>query len=366
MPLLKEIIAPLERFAPPVLQESYDNSGLLTGNAQMETTAALLTLDCTEAVVEEAISKGCNLIIAHHPIVFSGLKKINGKNYVERTIIKAIKNDIAIYACHTNLDNVYTGVNAKIAEKLQLTNTSILAPKQGHLQQMYFYAPLAAAESIKTAIFGAGAGQIGNYSECSFTMQGSGSFKPNELAKPKIGKASERSQIDELKIEFLVPDYLAQKVLLAVQALDYYEEKPYGIINLLNKHQEIGAGLVGSLAEPMPILDFLKLIQQKLGAECIRHTELIHEKVEKVALCGGSGSFLLGAAKAAGAQVYISADFKYHEFFDAENQIIIADVGHFESEQHTLEIFHGVISKEMPNFALHFSGINTNPIKYFK
>lgn len=364
---IAEVTQVVEQFAPPSLQESYDNSGLITGRPDWQVTGILLTLDCTEAIVDEAISLGYNLIVAHHPIVFSGLKKINGNTYVERVIIKAIKNDIAIYACHTNLDNVFAGVNNKIAQKLGLTNLQILAPMAQRLQQMYFYVPNQSANMVRDAIFAAGGGAIGNYTECSFNTEGFGTFKPNNFANPKIGQAGgAREEVDEVKIEFLVPDYLAAKVLNAVEKLDYYEEKPYGIINLKNKAQNIGAGMVGFLENPMKTLDFLELLKTKMGLECIRHTELIKENIAKVALCGGSGSFLLNNAIAARADIYISADFKYHEFFDADKQLIIADIGHYESEQYTSELFHELLTNKFPNFAIRFSGIVTNPIKYYK
>jgi dinuclear metal center YbgI/SA1388 family protein len=357
----------LETFAPVSLQESYDNSGLITGQFNMEVTGVLLCLDCLETVIDEAIEQNCNLIVAHHPIVFSGLKRLNGANYIERVVIKAIKNDIAIYACHTNLDNVINGVNHKIAEKLGLHNAKILAPKHQKLQQMYFYVPNPSADMVREVIFKSCGGQIGNYTECSFNVQGSGTFKATELAQPKIGIAGGgRNSVDEVKIEFLTPDYLSKSILAAVQALSYYEEKPYGIIDLANSNQEIGSGLVAELLEPIPVIEFLTHLRTTMEVECIRHTTLTQPMIKRVAICGGSGSFLLKAAKSAKADVFISADFKYHEFFDADNEIIIADIGHYESEHYTIELFHEILTNKLPNFAIRFSGINTNPIKYFK
>lgn len=262
---IKELTNFLEGIAPLNYQEGYDNSGLICGNWETEIKGALICLDSTEEIVEEAIQKGCNLIIAHHPIVFKGLKRFNGNNYVERTVIKAIKNDIAIYAIHTNLDNVFIkGVNEKIAEKLNLQNTAILAPKK----------------------------------------------------------------------------------------------------EIVNPEQTIGAGIIGTLAEPMEEMAFLEHLKATMQTGCVRYTPLRNKMVHKVAVCGGSGSFLLSKAVQEKADIYITGDFKYHEFFDAEGRIIIADIGHFESEQFTIELLYELISGKFSNFALHCTEVNTNPVKY--
>jgi dinuclear metal center YbgI/SA1388 family protein len=359
-----KIIVALEQFAPPQLQESYDNSRLITGNKNWECSGALLTLDATEAVIEEAIQSNCNLVIAHHPIVFSGLKSIAGKNYIERTLIKAIKNDIAIYACHTNLDNVALGVNRKIADKIGLKNLQILAPKRNLICKLYTYVPLKEVEAVKNALFEAGAGEIGNYSECSFSVSGVGTFKGNEISNPSIGNKGERHHEAEVKLEVIFPNYLQTKVVEALKVAHPYEEVAYEVIQTENLHQEIGAGMVGMLEKPMASMDFLKHLKRTMKTDCVRYTALVHAQIEKVAICGGAGSFLLEQAKQSGAQIFITGDYKYHQFFDAENDIIIADIGHYESEQFTPELIYDILSQKFGNFALRLSKQNTNPINY--
>lgn len=361
---LKEITAHLESIAPLAYQESYDNAGLICGNGDMEIKAALICLDSTEAVLDEAIANGCNLVIAHHPIVFSGLKKFNGKNYVERVIIKAIKNDIAIYAAHTNLDNVHDGVNAKIAEKLGLKNCRILSPQKGKLLRLITFCPEEKAEEVRKAIFSAGAGTIGNYDECSFNSMGTGTFRAGENTDPYVGKPGEQHHEKEVKIETILPGHLESKVISAMIKAHPYEEVAYDLIPLENKHTQIGSGLVGELVEGMDEMTFMKHLKSAMKAEGIRFTALKGKKIQKVAVCGGSGSFLLPDAIRAGADIFVTADFKYHQFFDADNQIVIADIGHYESEQFTTELFYEILRKKFSTFALHLSKINTNPINY--
>lgn len=360
---LKEITAHLESIAPLAYQESYDNAGLICGNGDMEITAALICLDSTEAVLDEAIANGCNLVIAHHPIVFSGLKKFNGNNYVERVIMKAIKNDIAIYAAHTNLDNVHNGVNAKIAEKLGLKNCRVLSPLKGKLLRLITFCPEEKADEVRKAIFSAGAGTIGNYDECSFNSIGTGTFRAGENTDPYVGKPGEQHHEKEVKIETVLPSHLESRVLSAMIKAHPYEEVAYDLIPLQNKHTQVGSGLIGELEE-IEEMAFLKHLKSAMKANGIRYTALKGKKVKKVAVCGGSGSFLLQDAIRAGADVFVTADFKYHQFFDAENQIVIADVGHYESEQYTSELFYEILQKKFSTFALHLSKINTNPINY--
>ncbi len=360
---ISEIMNCLEQVAPLQLQESYDNAGLITGESGWEVTGVLVTLDATEAVIDEAISKKCNLVVAHHPIVFSGLKKINGKTYVERTIIKAIKNDIAIYAIHTNLDNVQQGVNLKIAKKLGLINTQILQPKSGLLNKLVTFVPHASLEQVKKAIFEAGAGNIGNYDECSFAVTGNGTFRGNENSNPAAGKPGQQHTEPESRLETIFPSYLKNKVLAALFQAHPYEEVAYDIYTLENQWNGVGAGLIGELQEPMESMNFLKHLKIKMNIEAIRYTE-VDKPIRKVALCGGAGSFLLRHAISAGADAYVSADFKYHEFFDAENKVMIADIGHYESEFFTKELLKEIILEKFPTFAVLLSELNTNPIKY--
>ncbi len=363
--LLKDIITELELFAPLAYQESYDNCGLLTGHKQQEITGAILTLDCIEATVDEAIRKKCNLIIAHHPIIFGGLKKINGSTYIERTIIKAIQNNIAIYACHTNLDNVKLGVNKKIADKLGLINQTILAPKKGLLKKLVTFVPTSHFNQIQNALFAAGAGNIGNYSHCSFSLNGIGSFKPNDLANPFSGKNGELTTGEETRLEVIFETVNQSQILTTLFKNHPYEEVAYDIYALENNYQNIGSGLTGELKNPISETEFLNLLKSIFGLKIIKHTAFLNKPISKVALCGGSGSFLLKNAINSKSDIYISSDFKYHEFFDAENEIIIADIGHYESEQFTPEIFYDIISNKFPTFAPYLTEINTNPVNYF-
>lgn len=361
---LVEITSYLESIAPLSYQEDYDNAGLITGSHDLEVVAALLSLDCTEEIVDEAIRKGCNLIISHHPIVFKGLKKFNGSTYVERVIIKALKNDIAIYAIHTNLDHIKNGVNGKICEKLGLINQEILSPKRDILKKLITYAPVEHAAAIREALFTAGAGNIGDYSECSFNSEGYGTFKASESANPYVGEKNELHQEKETKIEVVFAAYQERDIIQTLKAAHPYEEVAFDIFQISNSHEGVGAGMIASLETPVDELDFLNMVMEKLNAKVIRHTALKGRKVSRVAVCGGSGSFLLRNAISAKADVFITADFKYHEFFDAEKKIVIADVGHFESEQFTQELLFEIIRKKFANFALHLTEYNTNPINY--
>lgn len=361
---LKEIIAAMEAFAPPQYQASYDNARLITGDPDQAVNSALLTLDCTEAVVDEAIAKGAELIIAHHPIVFSGLKSLTGRTYVERVIIKAIRHNIAIYASHTNLDHALGGVNHRIARQLGLENLRILEPMNGILNLLYVYVPHDHLETVRQALFNAGAGQIGPYSKCSFTAEGMGSFLPGEAANPERGERNILRLEPETRLEVLVPAHLEHKVLAALRSAHPYEEIAYGLLTLKNTHQEWGAGMVGELPEPVDSADFPAWLKDRMGAGCVRFTQAASETIQKVALCGGAGISLLKAAIGSGAQAYVTADVKYHEFFDAESHLLLADIGHYESERFTPEIFLELLSKKFPNFALHLSAVNTNPVHY--
>jgi dinuclear metal center YbgI/SA1388 family protein len=362
--LIRNVTDVLETWAPKSFQESYDNCGLLTGNLNDRVSGILVTLDCTEEVVDEAIALKFNLIVAHHPIIFKGLKKLTGANYIERTIIKAIKNDIAIYAIHTNLDNVISGVNRKICEKIGLKNPRILVPKTDTLSKLVAFVPKANTDAVLEALHKAGAGQIGNYKNCSFKVEGTGSFQPDEHANPAIGKAGKQESVTEYRVEVIFPKHLESLMISTLRKAHPYEEVAYYLTNLVNENQEVGSGMIGELAEPEEPKEFLLRLKKRMDLQVVRHTRLLDEPVKKVAVCGGSGSFLLPQAIRAGAQVYISADFKYHEFFDAENRITVADIGHYESEVYTKELLQEVLRKKFPTFAINFSTSVTNPISY--
>ena len=361
---IKDIINYLEEIAPLSYQEDYDNSGLIIGDKEEKIKGVLITLDCTEDVVNEAINNQCNLIITHHPIIFKGLKKINNNNYIERTVITCIKNNISVYAIHTNLDNIYDGVNARIAEMLGLRKTKILSPKNDLLRQLVVYCPVKESDILKDALFTAGAGSMGNYEKCSFSLIGTGSFHPNQGADPFVGKKGKINFEKEKRIEVVYPKYKEREILLAMHNSHPYEEIAYQIYVLENKYKTVGAGVVGVLKTPVNSLDFIKHVKKIMKSGCIKHTEIVKKKIKKVAICGGSGSFLLHQAIASNSDIFITSDFKYHEFFNADKRIIIADIGHYESEQFTKDLIYDLLVKKFTKFAIRLSKINTNPINY--
>ncbi|WP_373057019.1 Nif3-like dinuclear metal center hexameric protein [Zunongwangia sp. H14] len=362
--LIKEVIRHIEEFAPLNYAEEFDNVGLLVGDEETRVTAALITLDTLESVVDEAIAKKCNFIISFHPIIFSGLKKLNGKNYVERTVIKAIKHNIAIYAIHTALDNQYKGVNHMLAEKLKLKNQKILIPKKGSIKKLSTFVPIDKTEEVRTALFKAGAGSIGNYDQCSFNLKGSGSFRPNEEANPAIGEKGKIHFEEEMQLGITFPAHLESAVLQALFKTHPYEEVAYEIITLENRHQHLGMGMIGELEKETLEEEFLNSLKSVFNAEVVRHSALRGKPVKKVAVLGGSGSFAIENAKRAGADVYVTADLKYHDFYKAEGKIVLADIGHYESEQFTKNLLYSFLSKKISNFALILGDTNTNPIKY--
>jgi dinuclear metal center YbgI/SA1388 family protein len=362
---IKDIVAILEALAHPSLQEAYDNAGLITGSPGLECTGIICTLDATEEVVREAIDKKCNMIVAHHPIVFGGLKKITGNNYVEKTIITAIKNDIAIYAIHTNLDNILHGVNGKIAEMLGLQNVTILSASGSTLKKLYTFVPTNQAAAVRTALFQAGGGHIGNYSECSFSTEGTGTFKPGDNTNPFAGKPGETHYEQELKIEIIFPAWLEGKIIAALKQAHPYEEVAFDVVALNNKHPAIGSGVIGELANPMEEKAFLHYIKSIFHVPFVKHTAFTDRPIKKVAVCGGAGSFLISKALASNADAYITADLKYHEFFDANGRLLLADVGHYESEQFTINLLQDILAEKIPTFAVLKTEVKTNPVQYF-
>ncbi|MDY5353897.1 MAG: Nif3-like dinuclear metal center hexameric protein [Bacteroides pyogenes] len=361
---IKEIVSALERFAPLPLQDGFDNAGLQIGLTDAEATGALLCLDVTEAVLDEAIALGYNLVIAHHPLMFKGCKSITGKDYVERCILKAIKNDIVVYAMHTNLDNARNGVNFKIAEKIGLKNLRVLAPKENSLLKLVTFVPVAEADKVRRALFAAGCGNIGNYDSCSYNSEGEGTFRANAEARPFCGEIGELHREPEVRIETILPVYKEREAVKALLNAHPYEEPAFDLYPLKNDWKQMGAGLVGELEEPETELEFLKRIKRIFEMECLRHNKLSGREIEKVALCGGAGAFLLPEAIRSGADVFITGEIKYHDYFGHEEEILMAEIGHYESEQYTKEIFYSIIRDLFPNFALQLSKINTNPIKY--
>lgn len=361
---IKEIISVLEEMAPLAYAEDFDNVGLLIGDQETEATGVLVCHDALESVIEEAISKNCNLVVCFHPILFSGLKKITGKNYVERSVIKAIKNDIAIYAVHTALDNHQEGVNKIFCDALGLKNTKVLIPKQNFIRKLVTYTIPENAEEVRNALFDAGAGMIGNYENCSFNSKGIGTYMGNEHSNPQVGERFEFVQGDEIKIEVTFEKHLESKILKSLFKSHAYEEVAYEIYELQNAHQNIGLGMIGELETPVDEKDFLRNVKDKMLSDGIRHSAFTGKKIKKVAVLGGAGSFAIKNAIQAGADAFLTADLKYHQFYEAENKLLLADIGHFESERYTKNYIVDFLRKKILNFAFILSEENTNPVKY--
>ena len=362
---IKEVIHLLENLAPLTYAEDFDNTGLLVGDTQTKISGILVTLDTLEAVVDEAIEKNCNLIVSFHPIIFKGLKSITGKTYVERVALKAIKHNIAIYSIHTALDNSWEGVNAMMCQKLGLTKKQVLIPQQSTIQKLIAYVPAKNASIVRNALFKAGAGSIGNYSNCSFNNSGMGSFNGNEDSNPTIGKKGETHFEAEIQISITFHKHLQSKIIKALFHSHPYEEVAYEIMTLHNTDQHIGMGMIGEFEQEISEEKFLELTKKTFNSDCIKHSPLLRKPIKKVAVLGGSGSFAINAAKAANVDAFITADMKYHDFFSAENTILITDVGHYESEQYTKELLVSHLSKKITNFAVVLSQVNTNPITYY-
>jgi len=361
---VKNITDYIEELAPLAYAEDFDNVGLLVGNYNKEITGVLVVLDTLENTIDEAIDKKCNLIISFHPIIFKGLKRITGNNYVERAVLKAIKNDIAIYAIHTALDNSSQGVSAKMCEILGLKNTNVLIPQKGNIKKLTTYVPHKNADSLRNSLFEAGAGNIGNYNNCSFNIEGTGTYQGNENSNPVLGKKGTMHTEPETFISVIFEKHLEGKILNTLFKNHPYEEVAYDVVTLDNKHLEIGMGMVGELNEKMEALSFLRFLKQKFNLKTLRFTDLNNKKIKKVALLGGSGSFAISHAKHSGADIYITSDLKYHDFLSAENEIILADIGHYESEQFTKNLIVDYLTKKFTNFAIILSEKNTNPINY--
>ena len=361
---IKDVTNYIEELAPLAYAEDFDNVGLLIGDYNTKVTGVLVTLDTLEETVDEAIAQNCNLIVSFHPIVFSGLKKINGNNYVERVVLKAIQNNIAIYATHTALDNVNNGVSAKMCEVLGLQNCKTLIPKKGIIKKLTTYVPIAEVENLREKLFKAGAGAIGNYDNCSFNIDGKGSYRGNENSNPTIGEKGKVTFTEETSISVTFDSYLEGKILQALFNTHSYEEVAYEIITLNNSNQKVGMGMIGEFSDTMDEKEFLSFVKKTFKTDCVRHSELLDKPIKKVAVLGGSGSFAIKNAIKAKADAYISADFKYHEFFTAEKKILLADVGHYESEQFTKNLLFDYLSEKFSTFAIILSEKSTNPIHY--
>jgi dinuclear metal center YbgI/SA1388 family protein len=362
--IVQDVINHLHNLAPLAYAEDFDNVGLLVGDKNQSVSGILVTLDTLEAVVDEAIENNCNLIVSFHPIIFKGLKKITGKTYVERVVIKAIQHHICIFSIHTALDNAIEGVNSIICDQLGLKNKKILIPQSGTIKKLQTYVPKVNAEALRNALFNAGAGSIGNYESCSFNVDGEGTYMGNEDSNPVIGKKGELHTENETAISVTFKKHLESKVLKTLFDAHPYEEVAYEISTLENTNQHIGMGMIGELNTAMETKECLQFIKKRMNTSCIRYSKPLNKSIKRIAVLGGSGSFAIGASKAAGADLLVTADLKYHDFFSAENDIVLADIGHYESEQFTKTFLVDYLSKKITYFAVILSKTNTNPIKY--
>ena len=361
---IKDIANALEMFAPLPLQDGFDNAGLQIGLTEAEVTGVLLCLDVTEAVIDDAIASGCNLIVSHHPLIFSPLKRITGNGYVERCVMKAISAGISVYSAHTNLDNAPGGVNYRIAEKLGLQNVRILLPKEDSLLKLAVYVPTSHADAVRSALFNAGCGSIGNYSSCSYNITGCGTFMANEGCKPFCGTVGELHKEEEVRIETVMPEYIKNRVVASLLKAHPYEEPAYDIYPLKNSWGSVGTGVVGELSDECSELDFLALVKAKFNLSSLSHTPILGHNVRRVALCGGAGGSFAKAALAAGADVYITGEARYHDLFNYTGKMLVAVMGHYESEQYTMDIFREIIAERFPELRIVKTGVNTNPLNY--
>lgn len=360
-----EVTGALEEYAPLELQESYDNSGLQVGDPSHEVSAVLCTVDVSSDIIDEAVKLKANLIISHHPVIFGNLKSITGRTAEEKIIIRALKHDIAIYSAHTNFDKIAEGVNQKICEKLGLTDTAVLSPSDGLLAKLVTFVPKDHADKVRNAMFEAGAGHIGRYDSCSFNLAGTGTFRGGEGTDPFVGETGKLHTEDEIRIETIVPKSILPRVLREMMAAHPYEEVAYDIYPLENSFTKAGSGMTGTLPEPVSHTALLKHLKKVFGIPVLRYAGKRKDKYQRIAVCGGSGSFLIKSAIHAGADAFLTGDLKYHQFFHAGDQLLVCDIGHYESEQFTKEIFYSLLTKKFSTFAVHLSGIVTNPIKYF-
>jgi dinuclear metal center YbgI/SA1388 family protein len=363
--LLKEISQVLENFAPLEFQEEYDNVGLIIGNPETEISGALITLDITGEVLDEAIQNNCNLVIAHHPLIFKGLKRLVGEDSAQRLAVKAIQNQVAIYAMHTNLDNSINGLNAWVCDLLGIKNCRILSPGKGLLSKLVTFCPVDYAERVRQALFEAGAGHIGNYDCCSYNIIGNGTFRASENTHPFVGEKNVIHVEPESRIEVIFPRFLEHKLVTVLIKNHPYEEVAYDIYPLSNTAGFSGSGMIGELDTAMTGPKFLKHVKTQLGIPFLRHSVLIGKKISQVAVCTGAGAFLIPEAKKSGTDAFLTADLKYHDFFDANEQLVLADIGHFESERFAKDLIYGILIKKFPTFAFLISKINTNPVHYY-
>lgn len=361
---LIDLCSYLDSVVPLSLQESYDNSGLQIGTPERDISSALISLDITPEVLDEAISSKCDIVITHHPLIFSGIKKISGGSLLDRIMMRAIKNDIAVYSSHTNLDVISNGVSRKMAEKLALSNVEVLSPLRNRLLKLVTFIPHSHLDKVREAVFNAGAGVVGNYDCCGFSIHGTGSFRGSENTNPFVGEKGKIHHEEEIRFETVLYSHLKEKVIRALLEAHPYEEVAYDIYTIENDNIEIGLGCKGNFEEAMEEDLFLKLVSDVFEAKGVRYSKPTGKKITKVALCGGAGSSLISEAIISGADAFVTGDIKYHSFFEIDDRILLVDIGHFESEKFSSEILLNLIIKKFPTFAVRISKTNTNPINY--
>lgn len=360
---IKEILGHLDTLAPFKYTESFDNTGLLIGDSNQSVTKALICLDVTDQVIDQAIAEGYDLIIAFHPLIFKGLKSIGTQDRVGRCVTRLIRHDIALIAIHTNLDKSMQGVNQMISQKIGLDAMRFLMPEQT-MSKLVTYVPHAHVDVVRESLIQAGAGQIGEYGGCSFSSLGEGTFIPSKNSNPYVGEKEKMHREAEARLEMLVPHHLKSKAVQSLLAAHPYEEVAYDLYPVEVGGSIAGMGMVGELAKPMSPKAFLSHLQTVFGTPNIRYSAY-NKQIQTVAVLGGSGAFALGAAMGCGADALVTADLKYHDFFIPQEQLMLIDIGHFESEQFTLQILKDYLSKKIINFAFDLTSVNTNPVCYF-
>ncbi len=368
---LKEIISFLESIAPLALQEDYDNAGLIIGNIEKQVESTLICLDVTEAVLEEAVKNGHDLIISHHPLIFRGITKINPDQYPGNIIAGAIRHNIAVYAIHTNLDNVDQGISRLLAEQIGLKDLNVLKPLKGELKKLVVFCPDIKLSDgqyvpglVRNAMFEAGAGFIGDYDSCSYNTDGMGTFRGLEGTNPFIGTQGKMTVQKEVKIETVVPSYLQNKVIKSMKEVHPYEEVAYDIYPLDNEYEKAGSGMIGDLPLEMTQKEFLNMVRENLGCKALRHSDISKKKISKVAVCGGAGSFLIGDAIRSEADAFISSDLKYHDYFGTNKNLLLVDAGHYETEQFFIDYLYQLLIKKFSTFAISKTMLISNPINY--
>jgi dinuclear metal center YbgI/SA1388 family protein len=361
------IIKIIEDWAPKSIAWEKDNVGLQVGSLRREVKNILLCLDVNEKVIDEASKKNCNLIISHHPLLFRSLKKIDiERDQKSKILEKLIKKDITLYSAHTNLDFTKDGVSFQLADKLGLSNQRFLLNKSSNLNKLIVFVPVDNADKVAEAMHSAGAGIIGEYSHCSFRTIGMGTFKGSNKSKPSMGVKGKLNKVSEVKIEVLVNSFDLHKVISSMKKIHPYEEVAFDVYPMVNENFNYGMGVIGDLKKELTAKEFLTYVSKSLRINNFRFNKGSKFRIKKVAVCGGSGSDLLETAIKSKADAFVTADVKYHTFQDAEDEILLIDAGHYETEIHSLNAIKNRIENSLKDKVkvYKFSG-TTNPIVFY-